>query len=113
MLRGTIPHCGLLNQSDRLRLSFDVRLQLASRTTIAVGDIARVTAGSITINCDDGKTVTLRIDDETFIRTGHAGARVPTSELQSAVKAGERVFASTEADRATMLRRPSTAPPAR
>jgi hypothetical protein len=75
---GSTVHCGLVNRStDRLRLSMEIRFQSPSAPRPLLGRIACIDPGSITVATDDGRQVTLNIDDDTRLR----GDRIRSTAL--------------------------------
>ena len=103
------PHFGLANESDRLRLSIDVRLlPLSAEGSVFLGVVTEVTPQSITLQKQDGRQIQLVVDAETNIRCAPGNKlRVPFAQLTNAAAPGRRIIALHENGRATMRRRPS------
>lgn len=100
-----IPHSGLPNQSDRFRMSMDVRVMRADADLPVLGVVKSFTSEAIVVANHDRKEVRLAIDDDTYCRWT-AGRRIPIEELIAKIPAGDRVLAFHESGRATMLRPP-------
>jgi len=100
------PHVGLPNHSEKVRLSFDTRVQSAARPSVILGSLVDFDEQRIVLRRDDGVVETLEIDDETFIRTGESpGRRLSRAEFASATRRGLQVIAARADGKAHMLRR--------
>jgi len=100
------PHCAANNSTDRLRVTFDARVQSAKNPTALLSTIVSADTNSITVDCALGRR-TFAVDDETFIRVASPGARETRSDLPTSAKPGLQIVVVREGDRATMLRRAS------
>jgi ectoine hydroxylase-related dioxygenase (phytanoyl-CoA dioxygenase family) len=105
LMHEALVHTGLPNRSpDGLRLSIDVRFQNPAAPPAVVGHIAEVDAASVRIEGEDGKSVTLGVDDSTLLR-GASGQRIPLAELtESELAPGQRVIASQRDGTAVMVK---------
>jgi hypothetical protein len=109
MLHHATPHCALPNHSNRLRLSLDLRLIPASNAQkVFTGAVVVASDDSITLRSSDGKTLTLAVDDESYVRCGRIAVRIPRSQLPTEAPPGMRIMALHDGNRATMLRRASS-----
>lgn len=100
------PHGGMPNRSDRLRISFDTRVQSAARPSAFAGTVLQVTPNSITVESDNAAvgTVTLAVSEETFIRVLNPGVREPFASFANYTKPGMQLLAVKDGDHAVMLR---------
>jgi hypothetical protein len=100
------PHGGMLNRSDRLRISLDTRVQSAARPSAFAGKVLAVTPNSITLDSDNAAlgTVTLSVGEDTFIRVLNPGVREPFSSFADYTKPGMQLLAVKDGDHAVMLR---------
>jgi hypothetical protein len=92
------PHSGLVNNSNLVRLSMDVRVLPESAVQPVIGTISSVDDAQLQIVTDDGTVVTLMVDGDTYFRgIGPAEERLST---------GDRAIASTDAagQRAVLVR---------
>jgi hypothetical protein len=99
------PHATRPNRSDRLRVTFDTRVQSARNPSAVAATIAAVTDDSITVNSDLFGQRTYRVTPDTFMRIQNTGAREPFETLIEIAKPGMRIVVVSEGDRAVMLRR--------
>lgn len=100
------PHAGLPNTSDRLRITFDTRVQSASNPTTFEAVVDAVTPDSITLTSPDENvgTVTLSVDEETFLRPRNPGKREKFEEFTQVTEPGMHLCVVREGNRAAMLR---------
>lgn len=101
-----VPHGGTPNSSDRLRVTFDTRVQSARNPTTFEATVDAVTPNSITVTSSDGNvgTVTLAVDSSTYIRVRNPGIKEKFEEFTEVTKAGMHLCVVRKGDRATMLR---------
>ena len=100
------PHCGAPNRSDRLRVSFDTRVQSAENPSAFAATITGVTPTTVTLESDDENvgTVTLTVDKDSYIRVRNPGQREKFEDFADYTKPGMQIVAVREGDRAAMLR---------
>ncbi|KHK89155.1 phytanoyl-CoA dioxygenase family protein [Novosphingobium malaysiense] len=100
------PHAGLPNTSDRLRVTFDTRVQSARNPTTFAATVNSVTSDSITLTSEDENvgTVTLSVDPSTYIRVRDPGQKEKFEEFADVTKPGMDLCVVREGDRAAMLR---------
>ena len=101
------PHCGMPNHSDRLRISFDSRVQSATNPSAIAATVRAVTPNSITVDAGQRGEITLTVDENTFIRVRHPGRREPFAEFADTTKPGMRLVVVRDGDHAVMLRKAS------
>lgn len=101
------PHCALPNTSDRLRITFDSRVQSAASPSAIAATVTGFTENSVTVDAGALGTCTFRVDEDTFIRPIHPGVREKFSEFASYMKVGMRLVVVRDGDRAVMLRKAS------
>ena len=101
------PHVGLPNRSNRVRFSIDTRVQSTANPAVIVGEVTAFDVDSVPLRLDAGKVVTLKMDDETFIRTIHFGERISRETFVEKTEPGLRVVASRDGYRVMMLRKPT------
>lgn len=99
------PHCGMPNRSDRVRITFDSRVQSAARPSAIAAVVTSVTPDSVTVDAEGLGTKTLRVDADCFIRVLHPGRREPFDQFADYTKPGMRLVVVRDGDRAVMLRR--------
>lgn len=100
------PHGGMPNTSDRLRITFDTRVQSARSpsTFEAVVDTVTPTSVTLTSNDENVGTVTLSVDPQTFLRVSGPGGRDTFDAFTTVTLPGMRLVAVREGQRAAMLR---------
>jgi len=98
------PHCGMPNTSDRLRISFDSRVQSAANPSAVAATVTAVTPNSITVDAEGLGTRTFIVDEDTFIRVVHPGVREKFEGFADYTKPGMRLVVVRDGDRAVMLR---------
>lgn len=102
------PHTSLPNRSDRLRVTFDTRVQSAARPSAFAATVKAVTPESITVVRDGSAEQTYRVDRDTFIRVLNPGIRNSFEEFASVTEPGMRLVVVVDDDRrAVMLRKAS------
>jgi hypothetical protein len=105
-----MPHTGITNQSNRFRLSMDFRLMPKSSDLPIIGNIVSIDRDQISLwSEEDNKSVSLRIDDETFCRGKHGSAVVnqgwiPRDELKDYLKVGQGVMVTGKEGKAGLIR---------
>lgn len=98
------PHCGQPNRSNRLRISFDTRVQSANNPRSMAATVKAVTPDSITVETDDFGERTLTVDADTFLRPVNPGVREPFEKFAEITRPGMRLQVVVDGQRATMLR---------
>jgi ectoine hydroxylase-related dioxygenase (phytanoyl-CoA dioxygenase family) len=99
-------HAGLPNPSDEFRLSLDVRAVPSYAPRPVIGAVEGVDGRDVTIRTDEGEAVTVRVDDETYIRDMNPHPRIPTDEVERVAYPGSHVMAMVANDgQVTVLRR--------
>ena len=101
------PHCGMPNLSDRLRVTFDSRVQSARNPSAIAATVLSATPGSVTLDAAALGTITLEVNADTFIRLLNPGIREPLEGFADYTRPGMRLVAVRDGDRAVMLRRAS------
>lgn len=103
------PHGGMPNTSDRLRISFDTRVQSAANPSAFAATVTAVTPNTVTVKADDPVvgTVTLSVDEETYIRVRHVGKREDFAHFAEYTEPGMHIVVVRENGRAAMLRQGS------
>lgn len=101
------PHCGTPNMSDRLRMTFDSRVQSARNPSAVAATVTAVTPDTITVDADVVGTLTLNVDENTFIRVLNPGVREPLAGFADYTTPGMRLVVVRDGDRAVMLRKAS------
>lgn len=99
------PHCGMPNKSDRLRITFDSRVQSAANPSAVAATVTAVTPNSITVDADGLGVRTLTVDNDTFIRVLHPGVREKFEGFADYTTPGMRLVVVRDGDRAVMLRK--------
>jgi hypothetical protein len=62
------PHSGMVNTSDLIRLSIDVRVIPESEVQPVIGTVTSADDMSLTIEEEDGTSVVLTVDEDTYFR---------------------------------------------
>ena len=104
------PHAGTPNTSDRLRVTFDTRVQSARNPKAFSAVVKAVTPTSLTVQADDGPVgeVTVSIGPDTFIRVLDPGVREDFARFTEYTKPGMRlVVVRDDQNHAQMLRCPT------
>jgi hypothetical protein len=101
------PHAGTPNTSDRLRVTFDTRVQSARRPSAFSATVVAVTPDSVTVEPDDRLlgTLTLSVGVDTYIRVRDPGVREDFSGFAEYTKPGMHIVVVRVGDRAAMLRK--------
>lgn len=99
------PHCGMPNNSDRLRISFDSRVQSAANPSAIAATVTAVTPTTITVDAGHLGEMHLTVDENTFIRVLHPGVREKFEGFADYTKPGMRLVVVRDGDRAVMLRK--------
>jgi hypothetical protein len=99
------PHGGMPNTSDRLRITFDTRVQSARNPSAFAATVKAVTPTSVTVQGDAVGERTYSVDKDTFLRPIDPGVRESFDRLVEVVWPGQRLTVVVEGDRAAMLRR--------
>jgi ectoine hydroxylase-related dioxygenase (phytanoyl-CoA dioxygenase family) len=97
-----MPHCGLPNTSDRLRLSIDFRVRPSSSPAPVIGVVTDATDDGLTISSEAGELVALRVDGSTLMRGPAYSFQQPTPREFL----GRRVLATSSGGTARMIRIP-------
>ena len=101
------PHASMPNTSNRLRISFDTRVQSAARPSAVAATVLEVTPTTIRVNGDIIGERTLKVDRETYLRPVDPGIREPFEKFAEVTRPGMRLVVVMDGDRAVMLRRAS------
>ena len=101
------PHCALPNNSDRLRITFDSRVQSAANPSAIAATVTSFTANSVTVDAGRLGELTFSVDANTFIRPVDPGIREKFEDFTTYMKPGMRLVVVRDGNRATMLRRAS------
>jgi hypothetical protein len=100
------PHVTLPNPSQQIRISLDVRAVPASSPLPVTGQVVSVAGTDVTIRTDEGKLVTVRVTEKTYIRDMHPIPRIAIAELDRIAFPGAHVMASVDhTGEAKMFRR--------
>jgi hypothetical protein len=98
-----LPHSGLANYSDRIRLSIDTRILPSSFENLPiVGTLTAVAADQLTVKDAVGEH-TLRIDADSYCRD-QVAKRILEPELASAFAPGSEVIIAIEGGRVKNMR---------
>ncbi len=98
-----IPHSGMVNRSDKFRLSVDVRVMPITGKLPVVGNVVEIGSDYVVTANHDGRDVRLILDDNTYCR-GITGARIPLPDMVERVQPGDPVIVSFEGEHAVLLR---------
>lgn len=104
------PHAGTPNRSDRLRVTFDTRVQSAQHPNAFSGVVKAVTPTSLTVIADNEIVgeVTLAVSPETFIRVRDPGIREDFTKFTEYTLPGMRLLVVRDKhNNAQMLRCPT------
>lgn len=99
------PHASMPNTSDRLRVSFDSRVQSSAQPTTYASTVVSAKANTITLDIDSVGQRTLAVDEKTFLRIKSPGLTDKLDDLQQVATPGTRLQVVIDNDRAQMLRR--------
>lgn len=103
------PHASRPNRSDRLRVTFDTRVQSARKPSALAATVKSVTANSITVDAEGFGERTYSVSEQTFIRVLNPGIREPFARFAEITKPGMRLLVVIDGDRAVMLRKAAEA----
>jgi ectoine hydroxylase-related dioxygenase (phytanoyl-CoA dioxygenase family) len=99
------PHGSRPNRSNRLRVTFDTRVQSARKPSAMAATVQAVTPTTVTVNVDDLGVRTYTVSADTFIRVLDPGVREPFESFVVTTKPGMRLLVVVDGDRAVMLRK--------
>lgn len=99
-------HSALPNESDEIRTSIDIRAVPTHSPQPITGSVERIDGTNVVILTEKGERVTIRVDEETFIRDMNPRPRVPLAELGRIAFPGAHVIAMLdETGHTNVLRR--------
>jgi hypothetical protein len=99
------PHCGLANNSDRLRISFDSRVQSAANPSAIAATVTGFTANTLTVDAERVGEITLSVDADSYLRPINPGIRESFEGFADYMKPGMRLVVVRDGDRTVMLRK--------
>jgi ectoine hydroxylase-related dioxygenase (phytanoyl-CoA dioxygenase family) len=99
------PHASRPNTSDRLRVTFDTRVQSAQHPSAVAVTVKSATPDSVTVDADAFGERTYGVDADTFIRILDPGVREPFARFAEVTRPGMRLVLVADGDRAVMLRK--------
>ena len=99
------PHCSTPNHSDRLRVTFDSRVQSAKNPSAIAATVIAVTPGSVTVRNEQLGEITLLVDEQTYIRVVNPGVRERLEGFTTYTTPGMHLLVVRDGDRAVMLRK--------
>ncbi len=103
------PHASRPNRSNRLRVTFDTRVQSARNPSALAVTVKSVTPNSITVDADGLGERTYAVSEKTFVRVLNPGIREPFARFAQITKPGMRLLVVIDGDRAVMLRKAAEA----
>lgn len=100
------PHAGMPNRSDRLRITFDTRVQSARNPTTFEAVVDAVTPTSITLTSPDENvgTITLSVDEATYLRPRDVSRREKFTDFATVTQPGMHLCVVRDGTRASLLR---------
>lgn len=100
------PHAAMPNTSDRLRVTFDTRVQSAAHPSAFAATVRAFTPTSVTLEADDPAvgTVTLTVDPDSYLRPLNRGRRETFEHFTDYMAPGMHLVAVREGERLAMLR---------
>lgn len=99
-------HSALPNESDEIRTSIDIRAVPEHSPQPITGSVETVEGSAVAILTDKGERVTIRVDEDTFIRDMNPRPRIPLSEMGRIAFPGAHVIAMLDSTgHASVLRR--------
>jgi len=105
MVHPYTPHASRPNTSDRLRVTFDTRVQSAKHPSAMAVTVKAVSDDAVTVDADRLGERTYRVDAETFVRVLDPGVREPFARFAEVTRPGMRLVLVADGDRAVMLRK--------
>ncbi len=99
------PHASRPNTSNRLRISFDTRVQSAKRPSAIAVTVKSATPRSVTVDAGAFGERTYAVDPDTFVRVLDPGVREPFARFAEVTRPGMRLVLVAEGERAVMLRK--------
>jgi ectoine hydroxylase-related dioxygenase (phytanoyl-CoA dioxygenase family) len=99
------PHASRPNTSNRLRITFDTRVQSARNPSAMAVTVKAVTPQSVTVETEVFGERTYGVDAQTFVRVLDPGIREPFERFAEVTKPGMRLVLVAEGERAVMLRK--------
>jgi hypothetical protein len=92
---GRCPHSGLLNLTNKFRVSLDLRFQMASDRYPLIGKITKIEGDTVTVEDHrDGHLETVAIHEETLVREN--SYRLPSKDFAQYIPVGTEVLMSRE-----------------
>lgn len=100
------PHASRPNNSDRIRVTFDTRVQSARNPSAFAATVKSVTPTSLTVAPDNEALgeVTLSVGEDTFIRVRDSGTREDFAKFAEYTVPGMHLLVVRDGDHAQMLR---------
>lgn len=99
------PHTGMVNRSDRFRMSVDVRFVTDKTKVPLIGTLDRIGADYVTVIDDRGAKTTVPITEATLCRDA-LGNKISPDALAGYFKAGDSLIVGVDNGIATVVRHP-------
>jgi hypothetical protein len=103
------PHASMPNRSNRLRITFDTRVQSAAHPSAVAATVKSVTPTMLVADVEGFGERTYRVDEQSFIRVRDPGIREPFEIFAEITKPGMRLLVVSDGDYAVMLRKAAEA----
>lgn len=98
-----IPHSGMVNRSNKFRLSADIRMMPIDGDLPLVGPVLDIGPDYVVVANHDGRDARVSLTANTYCR-GLTGARIPLADMVRTVQPGDSVIVPYRGEEAIMLR---------
>src|SRR5882757_4330479 len=99
-----MPHSGLVNRSEGIRMSMDLRCQRKSDPHPIVGTLTGLTQNELTIQLNSAEIVQLAVDETTHFWNFDGGPRLTPAEAATILTPGCEVVAQPDGAVASVVR---------
>ena len=104
MFHQDMPHSGLVNQSDGIRMSMDLRCQRKSDPHPIVGTLTGLNQNELAIQLNSAEIVQLAVDETTYFWNFDGGPRLTPAEAAAVMPPGCEVVAERHGAVASVVR---------
>ena len=104
MFHQDMPHSGLVNRSDGIRMSMDLRCQRKSDPHPILGTLTGLNQNELTIQLNSAESVRLAVDETTYFWNFDGGPRLTPAEAATVMPPGSQVLAERNGAVAAVVR---------
>src|SRR5260370_16656231 len=104
MIHRDMPHSCLVNGSDGIRMSMDLRCQRKSDPHPILGTLTGLNQNELTIQLNSAESVRLAVDETTYFWNFDGGPRLTPAEAATVMPPGSHVLAERNGPVAPLFR---------